>query len=90
LTFVPLEKPETSSTGLVWRHISEALIAFLQAGRAYPRIRACRRASGDALSPCFKDVLADPAGDALILVEAGDLAKRSSLRLLRKLRPRSC
>lgn len=54
-----------------------AAIAF-GGGRRVVRVRD----AGDALSPCFKDFLADPAGDALILVEAGDLAKRSSLRLL--------
>jgi D-arabinose 1-dehydrogenase-like Zn-dependent alcohol dehydrogenase len=27
LTFVPLEEPETSSTGLVWRHISQPSVA---------------------------------------------------------------
>ena len=54
-----------------------AAIAF-GGGRRVVRIRD----AGDALSPCLKDFLADPAGDALIVVEAGDLAKRSSLRVL--------
>ncbi len=54
-----------------------AAIAF-GGGRRVVRIRE----AGDGLSKCFKDFLADPAGDALILVEAGDLAKRSSLRTL--------
>jgi DNA polymerase-3 subunit delta len=54
-----------------------AAIAF-GGGRRVVRIRD----AGDALSPCLKDFLGDPAGDALVLVEAGDLAKRSSLRVL--------
>lgn len=54
-----------------------AAIAF-GGGRRVVRIRE----AGDALSAPIKDFLRDPAGDALILVEAGDLAKRSSLRVV--------
>ena len=54
-----------------------AAIAF-GGGRRVVRIRD----AGDGLTAVFKDFLEDPAGDALIVVEAGDLAKRSSLRLL--------
>jgi DNA polymerase-3 subunit delta len=54
-----------------------AAIAF-GGGRRVVRIRD----AGDALSAPLKDFLRDPAGDALVLIEAGDLAKRSSLRVL--------
>ncbi len=54
-----------------------AAIAF-GGGRRVVRIRE----GADGLSAGLKDFLADPAGDALVLIEAGDLAKRSSLRLL--------
>lgn len=54
-----------------------AAIAF-GGGRRVVRIRD----AGDGLAAVFKDFLGDPAGDALIVVEAGDLAKRSSLRVL--------
>ncbi|MCI0431673.1 MAG: DNA polymerase III subunit delta [Rhodospirillales bacterium] len=54
-----------------------AAIAF-GGGRRVVRIRD----AGDGLAAVFKDFLSAPAGDALILVEAGDLPKRSSLRAL--------
>jgi DNA polymerase III subunit delta len=54
-----------------------AAIAF-GGGRRVLRIRD----AGDAVAACFKDFLSDPAGDALIVVEAGDLPKRSNLRAL--------
>jgi DNA polymerase-3 subunit delta len=54
-----------------------AAIAF-GGGRRVLRIRD----ASDALTSVFKDFLSDPAGDALILVEAGDLGRQSSLRRL--------
>ena len=45
--------------------------------------RALRiRDAGDATTAALKDFLADPAGDALIVVEAGELPPRSTLRAL--------
>lgn len=38
------------------------------------------REAGDSLAALFKGFLADPPGEALVLLEAGDLAARSSLR----------
>lgn len=54
-----------------------AAIAFT-GGRRVVRIRD----SGDALTTLLQAFLGDPPGDALIVVEAGDLGARSSLRSL--------
>ena len=56
----------------------EAAALAFGGGRRVVRVRD----AGDAHATAFKDFLADPAGEALIVVEAGDLAKRSSLRLV--------
>jgi DNA polymerase-3 subunit delta len=40
------------------------------------------RDAGNALAPVMADYLDEPAGDALIILEAGDLAKNSALRQL--------
>ena len=47
-------------------------------GRRVLRIRD----AGNGLTPLISSFLADPAGDALIVIEAGDLAKTGSLRQL--------
>jgi DNA polymerase-3 subunit delta len=54
----------------------EAAAMAFGGGRRVVRVRE----ASDALAAVFKDFLADPAGDALILIEAGDLGKQSSLR----------
>jgi DNA polymerase-3 subunit delta len=54
----------------------EAAALAFGGGRRVVRVRE----ASDAFAAVFKDFLADPAGDALILIEAGDLAKQSSLR----------
>ena len=56
----------------------EAAALAFGGGRRVVRVRD----AGDAQAAAFKDFLSDSAGDALIVVEAGDLAKRSSLRLV--------
>ena len=56
----------------------EAAALAFGGGRRVVRVRD----AGDAHAAAFKDFLADPAGEALVVVEAGDLPKRSSLRLV--------
>ncbi|HEY2446276.1 MAG TPA: DNA polymerase III subunit delta [Rhizomicrobium sp.] len=54
----------------------EAAAISMTGGRRVVRIRA----AGNALAPVFESFLAHSAGDALVAVEGGDLAKNSSLR----------
>ncbi len=54
----------------------EAAALALTGGRRVVRIRG----AGDGLSDQFKAFLTDPPGEALILLEAGELPTRSSLR----------
>lgn len=58
------------------RLADEAAAISMMGGRRIVRVRN----AGDALSKLLKSFLADPAGDALILLEGGDLTPRSSLR----------
>ncbi|HEX5455618.1 MAG TPA: DNA polymerase III subunit delta [Stellaceae bacterium] len=54
----------------------EAAQISLMGGRRVVRVRE----AGDALTKLFERFLADPAGDALVVVEAGELPARSALR----------
>jgi DNA polymerase-3 subunit delta len=54
----------------------EAVALSMIGGRRVVRVRG----AGNALAKEFERFLADPKGDALIVVEAGDLAKSASLR----------
>ena len=58
------------------RLADEAAQISLTAGRRVVRVRE----AGDALATIFTRFLAAPCGDALVVVEAGDLPGRSSLR----------
>ena len=58
------------------RLADEAAQISLMAGRRVVRMRE----AGDALAPLFGRFLADTRSDALVVVEAGDLPSRSSLR----------
>ncbi|WP_142849192.1 DNA polymerase III subunit delta [Telmatospirillum sp. J64-1] len=60
------------------RLADEAAALALTGGRRVVRVRE----AADSLTALFKGFLADPAGDALILVEAGELGPRSTLRKL--------
>ena len=60
------------------RLADEAAQISLMGGRRVVRVRE----AGDAVASLFGRFLADMAGDALILVEAGELATRSALRRL--------
>jgi DNA polymerase-3 subunit delta len=60
------------------RLADEAAAQSLMGGRRVVRITD----AGDALSRAMEAFLDDPAGDALVLVMAGDLGPRSSLRRL--------
>jgi DNA polymerase-3 subunit delta len=54
----------------------EAAQISLMNGRRVVRVRE----AGDGLAKLFERFLADPAGDALVVVEAGELPARSALR----------
>ena len=58
------------------RLADEAAALAFTGGRRVVRLRD----GADALAVLFKDFLADPPGEALVVVEAGDLPARSSLR----------
>lgn len=60
------------------RLADEAAAISMLGGRRVVRVRG----AADGLTRNFESFLANPAGDALVLVEAGDLGPRSSLRLL--------
>ena len=60
------------------RFWDEAAAISMTGGRRVVRIRD----AGNGLSPLMSRFLEKPAGDALIIVEAGDLAKTGSLRQL--------
>ncbi|MGE5478747.1 MAG: DNA polymerase III subunit delta [Bacteroidales bacterium] len=60
------------------RLADEAAAMALTGGRRVVVVRD----AGDALSSLFQGFLANPMGDALVVVEAGDLGPRSSLRKL--------
>ncbi|NVK18681.1 MAG: DNA polymerase III subunit delta [Methylocystaceae bacterium] len=56
----------------------EAAALSMMGGRRFIRIQD----AADSLSAAFKAYLADPVGDAMIVLEGGDLSPRSSLRKL--------
>ena len=58
------------------RLADEAAALALTGGRRVVLIRE----AGDGLAATFRSFLADPVGDALVIAEGGELAKRSSLR----------
>jgi len=58
------------------RLFDEAAAISMLGGRRVVRVRG----AGNGLSKLFQSFLDDPKGDALIVVEAGDLAKSASLR----------
>lgn len=58
------------------RLADEAVQISLMGGRRVVRVHD----AGDNLAQCLARFLADPAGDTLVVVEAGDLPGRSSLR----------
>jgi DNA polymerase III subunit delta len=58
------------------RLADEAASLAMMGGRRVVRVRG----AGNALAKLFEGFLENPAGDALIVVEAGDLARASSLR----------
>ena len=60
------------------RLADEAAAIAMTGGRRVIRARGM----GDAQTECFVNFLEDPRGDALIVVEAGELAKTSRLRKL--------
>lgn len=60
------------------RLADEAAAIAMLGGRRVVRIRG----AGDALAKLFAAFLDDPAGDALVIVEGGDLGPRSALRKL--------
>jgi len=55
---------------------AEAAALSFSGGRRVVRVRA----AGNALAPVFQSFLDAPAGDALVVAEAGDLARSSGLR----------
>ncbi len=58
------------------RLADEAAAISMLGGRRVVRVRG----AGNSLAELFESFLDDPKGDALVVVEAGDLAKNSSLR----------
>ena len=58
------------------RLFDEAASISMLGGRRVVRVRS----ASNALAKLFESFLAEPAGDALVVVEAGDLAKGSALR----------
>lgn len=60
------------------RLFDEAAAISMMGGRRVVRVRG----AGNGLAELFEDFLEDHAGDALVVVEAGDLAKSAALRKL--------
>src|ERR1700754_2343417 len=60
------------------RLADEAAAISMMGGRRVVRVRG----AGNNLTDLFEQFLDDPLGDALVVVEAGDLAKGASLRKL--------
>jgi DNA polymerase-3 subunit delta len=58
------------------RLFDEAAAISMLGGRRVVRVRG----AGNALGPLFETFLEEPKGDALVVVQAGDLAKGSALR----------
>ncbi|ABS62898.1 DNA polymerase III, delta subunit [Parvibaculum lavamentivorans DS-1] len=77
----PFRVAELSDTDLKQdpaRLSDEAAAIAMLGGRRVVRVRG----AADATAKIFESFLENPAGDALVLVEAGELGPRSSLRLL--------
>ena len=75
----PFRVSEIDGAGLVedrGRLGAEAAALSFSGGRRVVRVRS----AGNASAAVFEAFLDQPAGDALVVVEAGDLAKSSSLR----------
>jgi len=68
--------PAAALAGDPARLADEAAQISLMGGRRVVRVRE----AGDALAPLFARFLADSVGDALVVVDAGDLPGRSTLR----------
>ena len=60
------------------RLADEAAAISMMGGRRVVRVRG----AGNGLAPLFETFLDDPPGDALVVVEAGDLSKGAALRKL--------
>lgn len=69
---------ETTLTNDPARLADETAAISMFGGKRVIRVRA--GSAGAQLSAIFKGFLADPKGDALVVVEAGDLSKASPLR----------
>lgn len=67
---------EATLSGDPARLADEAAALSMLGGRRVVRVRS----AGNALAKIFESFLDNPAGDALVVVEAGDLAKSSALR----------
>ena len=65
------------------RLADEAAAISMMGGRRVVRVRH----AGDSLSKTVKSFLENPAGDALILLEGGELTPRSSLRKILEAAP---
>lgn len=75
----PFRVSEIDGSGLVEdraRLAAEAAALSFSGGRRVVRIRS----AGNASAPVLESYLGDPTGDALIVVEAGDLPRNSNLR----------
>lgn len=70
------ELDETALAGDPARLADEAAALSMMGGRRVVRVRN----AGNSLAKLFEGFLENPAGDALVVVEAGDLAKSASLR----------
>jgi DNA polymerase-3 subunit delta len=69
-----LDETALSSDGA--RLFDEAAAISMLGGRRVVRVRS----AGNALAKLFESFLDDPKGDALVVVESGDLARSASLR----------
>src|SRR5580698_10910231 len=67
---------EQTLSGDPARLADEAAALSMLGGRRVVRVRS----AGNGLAKIFESFLEDPKGDALVVVEAGDLAKSASLR----------
>lgn len=76
--FLVSELDEASLSADPARLADEAAAISMVGGRRVVRVRS----AGNSLAHLFAGFLAQPSGDALIVVEAGDLAKTSALRKL--------
>jgi len=70
------ELDETTLSGDTTRLADEAASLSMMGGRRVVRVRG----AGNGLAKLFETFLENPVGEALVVVEAGDLAKSSALR----------